>query len=313
MLAKVVSRKNLAPGPSEAWSRDEIKLKRRHYQGIPGWRFVENPRTTRRKKRLRTATIMASLLALAEVVVFSAGNRLDPLSLVGNFAFALAFGIPLLYGLLSLRAGISGWWGTRHPPPPSPDLPSIESFSWTGRPIRAEAWKVVAAVLVLGAMAGAALIMMSSESSSSFLASLLAVLTVAVIAMLALGIGFLNRTMTFEVDERGVRTVGVRRASFDLEWKDVGRIEFMAMEKMGFPFFEDIGPPVLLLRTYAFLDRSGRFLAGLPPPPILNRELSGRMEAALLTQAARHDIPTVEVRLRDAFRWRKPKPTSDST
>jgi hypothetical protein len=256
---------------------------------------------------------MASLLALAEVVVFSAGETLDPLSLTANFAFALALGIPLFYGLLSVQAGTSGWWRARRSLPSPPDLPRIESFSWTGRPIRAEVWKVGAAVLILGALAGAVLLMMSSEAGSSLLASLLAVLMVAVIAMLALGIGFLNRTTTYQVDEQGVRTAGLRRASFDLEWKDVGRIEYMAMEKMGFPFFEDLGRPVLPLRTYAFLDRSGRFLAGLPPPLILGRELGTRFEAALLTQAAKNGIPAVEVRWRDMFHWRKPKSILGST
>src|SRR5256712_11331427 len=151
-------------------------------------------------------------------------------------------------------------------------------------------------------------LLLTTSVSSVFEYLLIVLIWVFVVflGLFATGTVFMMRNMTIEVDERGVLTRGMARADFSLRWQEIGRIEFFSMEKL-YPFAfstRESGPAMPPMRLYALLDLDGKVVGHLQPR-ILLRESAHRLETAVVTNASRHGIPTVEFRWRDSMRWRK--------
>jgi threonine/homoserine/homoserine lactone efflux protein len=265
---------------------------------------------TRRRKIALTALSLSTFLALGLLLIDPLRTSGDLPSVLLNLAIFLVVGFPFLYAWISTQARISTWWRSRHPVPSPPVLGSIESFSWNGRPARANIRRVVGVLLFLVTLTALSFLVAGLGMGPPPLAvSILGFFFIAFIALFALGTAFMSRSMTFEVDENGVRTDGLGKSSFVLRWEEIARIEFVPLEMMTFlPFLGgEIGSRGPSNRVYAFVNREGKFLAGIPPQTFLSRELGNRLEAAMSTQASRHGIPVVEVRWRDSLHWRKPK------
>jgi hypothetical protein len=265
-----------------------------------------------RRKRARNALVFALAFVPFEYFAFAStiGIARDPLSILVNVAISLAFAFPFGYLFFLVEEKIWSWWRTRRPLPIPPAAGSVESFHWTGRPARTNVRRT-GTVLAFFAIAIASLLLLPAPESAAFqyLRSVLIWVFVVFLGLMAIGTVFMMRSVTLEVDERGVLTRGMGRADFSIRWEAIGRIEFFSMEKL-YPFAfstRELDPGIQPMRMYALLETRGQVVGHLQPRGILGRELANRLEAALVTNASRRGIPIAEVRWRDSVRWRKRK------
>lgn len=310
-MSKTAHRKNLRVPPTagKVYRMPNVDRPRTPLWGHVAMATQVESLISTRRKRARAALVLATVLTIFEFLGFAntMGRASDPLSVFLNGTASLAIGFLFCYFVLTVDEKIRGWWRVRHPRP-IPSAPgSIESFHWTGRPARVNVRQVMAVFVVFGVMAASVLVLpLSRGGAEPFPPSVLGLLIIALLGFFALGTGLMTRVVTFDVDEQGVRTHGMFRASFTTPWRDVGRIEFFSMEKtQPFAIFAATGRSIPPHRMYALLGPDGHMIGGLLPQGTLGQDLGNRLEAALITQSSRRGIPIVEVRWRDSMRWKR--------
>src|SRR3989442_2035785 len=262
-------------------------------------------------RRIRNRALILWALFIGPTIAFSipSGPPPSPLAVLvwlAGLGLAALLGLPVAFGLSYADYWLHQWRQRRIQAEPS----SSPTIAGALVPFRYQGWQwnatggILLFVCVLMAFAW---LLPPPRGSPSIIWMAFRWLTVA-FAALTVPLGLVRlRRITFEVDDRGIRTEG-RFRPFDIPWDGIDRIE--VVPQMGLPFA--LSAERRLPKGYA-LWRKERTVGGIMMPGAeLGRRAGARFEEALTTFATQHGIAIVEVSWRTARRWWKMRKRAES-
>ncbi len=255
-----------------------------------------------RRRRAEKALLLAAFVTAADVFGVTAFNPMDPLVAIASAALMFPLGFLLAYAMFAADARLWAWRRRRAVPAAAPSAAAPIPFEWSGRPGK----QTLVAMVIVTAIGVVTLLTVPLSLADPLLRAITPWFALALVGLVAVaGVASVPKKQ-LRIDDGGIRVHRPLGGSFDLAWADVAEIGLAPVVPSFFLLSEGRPAPKMIV----FRGTDGRTRGALNPYGELGPATEEPIIQALRVYAARHGVPTREVRIRDLMAWKRRKAPS---